>query len=168
MAAGAFVALAPTGSSGETPSRAATRAAGAQVGAAIGLLAVFAAAIPALVGGSFEAWATVSVPAGVVAGAAVAPGILTDRRPSGGRIGAAAFLAFLVGDLIVCGWISLEAAGPNDWSALTVVLNTIAAAGWGVVFVGWFALLILSPVAAVGAFVLRERTRRVGGAARWP
>ena len=131
----------------------------------IGLLAVLAAAIPVLPGGSFEAWVTVSVPAGAVAGAAVAPGIHTDRRPSGGRIAGASLVAFLVGDLIVCGWFSLDAAGRDDWSALTVVLNTIGAAGWGVVFVGWFALLILAPLAAVGAYVLRERTRRAGGAA---
>jgi hypothetical protein len=164
MAAGTFGAAAATGPSGDPPGRAATRWAGAQVGTMIGLLAVLAAAIPVLAGGSFEAWLAVSVPAGAVAGAAVAPGIRTDRRTSSGRIAGAAFLAFLVGDLSVCGSISLAAAGPNDWSALTVVLNTIAAAGWGVVFVGWLAMLILAPVAAVGAFVLRERTRRAGGA----
>ena len=106
-----------------------------------------------------------SVPAGAVAGAAVAPGIRSDRGTSGGRVAGAALLAFLVGDLIVYGWLALQAAGPDDWSALTVVLNTIAGTGWGVVFVGWLAVLILTPVAAVGAYILRERTRRAGGAA---
>ena len=146
-------------------SRAATRSAGAQVGALIGLLAVLAAAIPVVAGGSFEAWVIVSVPAGAVAGAAVAPGIRTDRGTSGGRIAGAALLAFLVGDLIVYGWLALQAAEPDGWWPVTVVLNTIAGAGWGLVFVGWLAMLILTPVAAVGAFVLRERTRRAGGAA---
>ena len=165
MAAGTFVAVGTNDRSDKPPGRAATRAAGAQVGAVIGLLAVLAAAIPVLAGGSFEAWVAVSVPAGAVAGAAVAPGIRTDRRTSGGRIAGAALIAFLVGDLIVCGWISLAAAEPNDWSALTVVLNAITGAGWGLVFVGWLAILILSPVAAVGTLVLRERTRRARGRA---
>jgi hypothetical protein len=146
-------------------SMSARRRDGALVGAMIGMLAVLAATIPDLAGGTFEAWVAVSVPAGAVAGAAVAPGIRTDRRTSSGRIAGAAFLAFLVGDLIICGWLSLRAVGPSDWSLLTVVLNTIAGAGWGVVFVGWLAILILSPVAAVGAFVLRERTRRAAGPA---
>jgi hypothetical protein len=77
MVAGTFVVLATTDRSDETPSRAATRTAGAQVGAVIGMLAVLAAAIPVLVGGSFQAWVAVSVPAG---------GERT-RRASGGGTG---------------------------------------------------------------------------------
>ncbi len=137
------------------------RSDGALIGGVIGLLAVVAALEPVVSG---SGWIAVSVPAGALAGAAVAPGIRSDRRPSGGRIAAAALLAFLVGDLIVCGWITLGAAGPNGWSALTVVLNTIAAAGWALVFLGWLGVLILSPVAAVGALILRERIARAGGA----
>ena len=81
MAAGTFVAAAANGPSGEPPSRAATRWAGAQVGTMIGLLAVLAAAIPVLAGGSFEAWLAVSVPAGAVAGAAVSAGY-SDGSPN--------------------------------------------------------------------------------------
>ena len=130
----------------------------------IGVLAVLAAAIPILAGGSFETWIAASVPAGALAGAAVAPGIRVNRRLSGGRMLAAAFVAFLVGDLLVSGWFAVETAQFGETPPLSIVLNLIATALLGVVAIGWLATLILSPVAAVGALVLRERTRRATGA----
>ena len=144
---------------------AATRWAGAQVGGVIGLLAILTAAIPALGGGSVEWWIAVSLPAGIVTGAAVAPGILAERRTSGGRILGAAFLAFLVGDLLVNAWLGIETALVGQSDPLALALNMIAGALLGIVAIGWLATPILTPVAAVGALALRERTRRAGGGA---
>jgi hypothetical protein len=148
-----------------TERAAATRRDGALVGGAIGLLAAAAATIPVPSGGSFEAWILASIPAGVAAGAIVAPGIRPEERLSFRRIAAAAFIALLVGDAIVCLGISIISARGNDWSALEVILNAIAMWGWAIPLVGWLAMLILIPIAGVGAVVLRERTRRAGRAA---
>jgi hypothetical protein len=164
MAASTADALEKIQGATEEPGGRATRRAGAEVGGLIGLLAVLAAAIPVLAGGSFETWIAASVPAGTIAGAAVAPGIRTNRRLSGGRILAAAFIAFVVGDLQVCGWIAVQAARAGESPVLSIVLNTFAGALLGIVAIGWLAMMILSPVAALGALVLRERTRRTLGA----
>ena len=144
---------------------AATRWAGAQVGGVIGLLAILTAAIPALGGGSVEWWITASLPAGIVTGAAVAPGIRTGRRTSGGRIARRCLPRLPRRRPPVSAWLAIETALVGESDPLTIVLNTIAGALLGIVAIGWLATPILTPVAAVGAFALRERTRRAGGGA---
>jgi hypothetical protein len=163
MAASAIDPLGDIEQAEDAPGLAATRRAGAEVGAMVGLVAVLVATIPILAGGSFETWIVASVPAGALAGAAVAPGIRANRRLSGGRLLAAAFVAFLVGDLLVSGWFAVETAQFGETPLLSIVLNLIATVLLGVVGLGWLATLFLSPVAAMGALVLRERTRRAFG-----
>jgi hypothetical protein len=135
---------------------------GALVGLMIGVLATVPAVIEAVANGSIEWWILASIPAGSVAGAAVAPAVVPGARIAIRTIVASAAVAFLAGDAVVCVAILVLYAPRNDWSVLTALANTVAMFLLGMVTVDWLAMLVLLPVAAVGAFVLRARLARHG------
>jgi hypothetical protein len=137
---------------------------GALVGLVVGGVATLPLVVSWFTAGESPWWLLASLPAGIVAGAAAAPSINPGRRIAARTIIGAAATAFLVGDAVVCLALVVLYPPRADWAVLAALPNTMAMYLFGVITVGWLAMLLLVPLAAVGAFSLRAWRAR-GGAA---
>jgi len=141
------------------PGLRATAGDGARVGIAIGVVAL-AAAMP--LGGALTAawWVPAAIPAGAVAGGWAGPRISVAEPVPPRLVASAALIATLVGDAaislaLLVGSQSARAGGPIGM--LAAAASAMAA---GLITVGWFAMLVLLPVAAAAIAIVRARAAR--------
>jgi hypothetical protein len=157
------MATTTSGSVGQPVGSSAPRASrdGSIAGLLVGCLASVPVAISWWTGGSVEWWLLASIPAGFAAGSVAGPSIAPGRRIAFRTVAGAATTAFLVGDAVVCLALLVLDGPRSDWSILAAVANTVQLYVLGVITVGFLAMLVLLPIAAVAAFVLRAwRARR--------
>jgi len=106
---------------------------------------------------STEWWLLASIPAGAAAGATAGPHVRPGRRLPIRHIAGSAVVAFLVGDALVSLAVALLYAQQTEWSLVDIVVNVAGMALLGLITVGWLAMFVLLPIAAIGAAVLRAR-----------
>ncbi len=136
---------------------------GALVGLVVGGAAVVPFVASALDNGSLEWVLLSSIPAGIVAGAITAPRIAPGRKIGFGTVATAAATAFLVGDALVTVGVLVLYGPRNEWTFPAALGNTLGMFLLGVITVGWLAMLVLLPIATVGALLLRARLGHLAG-----